>query len=156
MKKLFAFLLVAILASASAFAVDYCHDEASGKFTFTVEPAIDIELTSQDVDLGDVCPGCSVDFEIGAKCLVWEVTGGATCYFTFTIPTPQWPSFITATQVWQQNYNNAGWVTYVQDNKLMGDGWELRKCITKLEATCEAEVGDEEVTYLVEVDYVCL
>jgi hypothetical protein len=59
-------------------------------------------------------------------------------------------------QRWYQSDDGGqNWVAYVQDVKLMGRGWYLRKCVDKLMATCEAIEAEHTVVYNVEVDYLC-
>lgn len=166
MKKLFAILLVAFLATTFVKAQFgpmegyYCHDEATGKFLFHVEKAISITPEYQEVDLGGLCPGCFHEWPNQGRenCLEWTITGGHICWFNIGHDNPDWYYNVEVIQRWwEQDYNtDFGWVLFDDVDKLMGDkGWGLRKCIDKLTANCLAEEGPYSVVYTVWVDYVC-
>jgi len=84
MKKLLAIFAVLALLTSFGYAQttqDNCHASAQGTFSFTVEEAITVTVEVGEVDLGGVCPGCYVNFEMGDKCLIWNVDGGDQCYW---------------------------------------------------------------------------
>jgi len=159
MKKLLAIFAVLALLTSFGYAQttqDNCHASAQGTFSFTVEEAITVTVEVGEVDLGGVCPGCYVNFEMGDKCLIWNVDGGDQCYWEIeSFDGGKWPEGTKHEQTLQVGQDGQ-FVDYViGDDLLMGEGWQVRKCVTHLEADCNIAPDDYEVVETVYVEYTC-
>lgn len=155
MKKLLAIFAVLMLVTYFGYATeDNCHASAYGTFYFTVEQAIHITAEVGTVELGGVCPGCYKNLD--GKCLVWNVTGGPDCYWEiYDLNVGTWPTGITHRQVLQTGQGGQ-FSDYVLGGDLkMDKGWQVRKCVTYIEADCLIPPGDYNVTETVYVQYVC-
>lgn len=141
----------------------------SGKFGIQVEPAISITV-SEDVDLGEICPGCEREWENGDKCLEWSVTGGQSCFFHAAYGRPAIPSMLTLDWIWMYRLNTGNWRSFRDDEDpgqgsddypnndyRISDRVNFRVCATRVTAAEDAQpssIGMYTFSFSVTVNYV--
>jgi hypothetical protein len=149
-------------------AVNYCHDEDAGKFSFHVEQAIHI-TSSGYVDLGAICPGCSTHWECGdpetAPYISFWATGSLLCPFkmTFSVQNSWTTPHISLDFFWYY-WTGERWRTFSAvgqtinfmdlDGDHVGD-YHWGAFICDWVTDCEAPAGDYWKEITVYVDYVC-
>lgn len=168
MKKFLAIAAVILFAAITfAPAQDNCNASARGVFTFSVEEAIGIVPPGRtDVDLGDICPGCTKDFTEEEGCIVWTVTGGETCFFHAAYTYPDAINNIEVVSAWEVNDdgpNAPDWealpaTDHPGDNFPIieaGNNIMFRACVNSITPSCEAAARDHSLTFRLAVNYIC-
>ncbi|MGA2297367.1 MAG: hypothetical protein ABSG15_07465 [FCB group bacterium] len=154
MKKLYAIIaiLFAVTLVANAAPNTNSHKEATGTFYYTVEPPLVITTNNGSVDLGAVCPGCTVNFT-DSRCVQWTITGGASCNvlvnITNTTPPESGVTIITETDysddsqgpgvweaVWDEHADGTGGIFHIGTNDL-----QYRVCALSMSADNSAAAG---------------
>lgn len=164
MKKLLALAAVVFFAAMMmASARDNCVASATGTFTFSVEEAIGLTAIGDvEIDLGDICPGCTKTF---GDCIGWQVTGGETCLFHAAVTDPtNLPETFTLDDQWMvsddggQEYENFPTESHPGDNfAIQTDGANVffKICVNSIGVPCTASARDWTLRYTLDVNYIC-
>lgn len=165
MKKLLALAAVIFFAAMiMASARDNCTTSATGTFTFSVEQAIGLTpLGATEIDLGDICPGCTKTFE--NQCIGWTVTGGETCLFHAAVTNPNaLPEGFTLGDQWMVSDDGGAEFENFPTESHPGDNFaivtddanvQIKICVNSIGVPCTANERDWTLKYTLDVNYVC-
>ena len=158
-------VLICLFGYMSAYGLsNFCHDDATNKFTFHVERAIDIWCDG-DVPLGAICPGCKKEWICGVNApgLIFHATGALNCRFIMTyVPWQQLPHIILdffmyywdGTQ-WQPYYNTGNPDSFFDlDHDGIGD-YKWGAFIGLWETYCDTPAGNYSRELTVKIEYTC-
>lgn len=149
--------------------VNNCVAASTGTFTFSVEPAIQIQ-TVPLVTLGSICPGCTRTYDCGVgPYMQFDVIGSDQCYFRLTtnnINTTSTDGHATLATIWYEMvFPSMTWQSVPINNPTrvlthtaaMAPGYgtaSFRAYVCTQAADCSAQ-GTYSWTYTMTVNYVC-
>lgn len=156
---------------------DHCSDHAVGKFSFSVSNPIGITMPVEIVEVGEICPGCSLDWGYNRQgipqgpFMQFDVTGNMACYFDMSsdddnlvsedghVTCRVWWGKLTVlgTELWQgleSGYHVRKFMSPAGDDE--GIGMACFRCyLTFVGADCLAKAKDYKWKTTVTVNYVC-
>lgn len=162
LNKIAFLLLLLVIAFSGAYAIpddgNNCSSQTTGSFSFRVENPIQVEVDHDFIDVGDICPGCNVQFtDCDCPNIIYTVSGGTNCYFVYQAIEPEAQGGVTV-DFHYYYFSNHGWIRAKTTDKYSFDEngeAQIMACVREMWADCTAEAGPHVFPLTILVQYTC-